>query len=169
MTQDQLTVRPANPGDLAELDRLFAESYPALLKHDYPPSVLVTAIPLISRANPRLLASGTYFLVCGNDGVILGAGGWTRAGPKGFKARTDVGNIRHVVTHKEHLRKGIGTRLMTHILETASTEGLAKLDCLSTRTAVPFYRAAGFRELGPITVPLAPGIDFPAVHMQRLV
>jgi hypothetical protein len=32
---------------------------------------------------------------------------------------------------------------------------------------VPFYAACGFRELGPIEVPLQPGISFPAVAMER--
>jgi hypothetical protein len=32
---------------------------------------------------------------------------------------------------------------------------------------VPFYRALGFAETGRIEVPLAPGIVFPAVHMER--
>jgi hypothetical protein len=40
-------------------------------------------------------------------------------------------------------------------------------DCLATRTAVPFYRALGFAELGPAEVTLAPGIVFPAVRMAR--
>ena len=169
MTLDQLTIRVAERQDLAELDHLFARSYPALLKPDYPPSLLVTAVPLISRANPRLIASGTFFAVCRADGKIVGAGGWTRAAPPGFSARGGVGNIRHVVTDKDHVRQGIGARLMAHIFKTASTEGLSRLDCLATRTAVPFYMASGFQVLGPVSVPLAPGIDFPAIRMQRLL
>ncbi len=169
MSQDQLTIRPATFADLSELDQLFARSYPVLLKKDYPPSVLVTAIPLISRANPRLVASGTFFLACREDGRIVGAGGWTHSAPPGFPAGRGVGNIRHVVTDKDHQRQGIGRCLMEHVFTTASTEGIGRLDCLSTRTAVPFYAASGFRVLGPVEVQLAPGIDFPAVRMQRLL
>lgn len=169
MTEDILTIRRARPDDLAELDLLFARSYPALLKADYPPSILVTAIPLIARANPKLLASGTYFVVCDDEDRIVGAGGWTRSAPPGFRRSGGAGNIRHVVTDSQRTRQGIGTRLMAHILSTASTEGVERLDCLSTRTAVPFYEASGFRILGPVDVPLAPGIDFPAIRMQRLL
>ena len=46
--------------------------------------------------------------------------------------------------------------------------GVTVLDCYLTLMAVPFYAACGFRELAPMTVPLCPGIDFPAVHMRRL-
>ena len=68
MTQD-IFLRVATPADLAAVDALLARSYPRLLAADYPPSVLVTALPLISRARPELLASGTYYVV--EDGDIL--------------------------------------------------------------------------------------------------
>jgi hypothetical protein len=39
------------------------------------------------------------------------------------------------------------------------------LDCLSSRTAVPFYQALGFRPIGMVEVPLAPAVVFPAMRM----
>ena len=70
-------IRPTTRADMAAVDELLARSYPKLLKADYPPSILVTAIPLISRAQPKLLSCGTYYVAQeGED--ILGAGGWTR-------------------------------------------------------------------------------------------
>ena len=47
----------------------------------------------------------------------------------------------------------------------ACTAGVARFDCLSTRTAVPFHAALGFLPLGEVDVPLRPGINFPAVRM----
>src|SRR6056297_1350404 len=117
MSHETLTVRTATKEDLAALDLLFSTSYPALLKADYPPSLLVTAIPRIARANPRLVASGTYYVICDQKGALVGAGGWTRAAPPGFESAGEVGNIRHVVTDKDRTRQGIGTRLMRHIFE----------------------------------------------------
>ena len=169
MSQDLLTVRVARPHDLADLDRLFGASYPALLKADYPPSVLVTAVPLISKANPRLIASGTYFVVSDRHGALVGAGGWTRSAPPGFRGVSGSGHIRHVVTDHTRTRQGIGRMLMARVIDTAQRAGLRRLDCLSTLTAVPFYAAMGFQSTGPVTVPLRPGIDFPAVHMQRFL
>jgi hypothetical protein len=55
---------------------------------------------------------------------------------------------------------------MTHAIDRAMAAGVRCLDCQSTRTAVPFYAALGFRALGEIEIPLRPGILFPAVHMQ---
>ena len=58
---------------------------------------------------------------------------------------------------------------MRRVFETARDAGIGRLDCLSTLTAEPFYAAMGFQSSGLVTVPLRPGIDFPAVHMQRFL
>lgn len=163
---ETLTVDIARPGDLAGVDALLARSYPVLLKPDYPPSVLVTAIPLISRAQPRLLSCGTYYVAREGD-QIVGAGGWTMAAPGGARTRPRTGHIRHVVTDHTRTRQGIGRALMGRIFETAQAAGVVRLDAQATRTAVPFYRAMGFEILGEIDVPLRPGIVFPAVLMAR--
>lgn len=163
------TIRPAKRADLAAIDELLSRSYPALLKRDYPPSVLVTAIPLISRANPSLVSSGTYFVVEEGGGEILGAGGWTPGAPPGGTSQKRVGHIRHVVTDHRQIRKGIGRKLMAHIVSDAASTGIKQLECFSTLTAEPFYVACGFRTLGPMSVTLRKGIDFPAVHMRRFL
>lgn len=161
-----LTIEVAQSRDLAEVDVLLARSYPVLLKPDYPPSVLVTALPLISKANPRLLVSGTYY-VARLDGVLVGAGGWTMAAPGGARARGRVGHIRHLVTDHRQTRRGVGRALMARTFEEAAAAGVKRLEAQSTRTAVPFYAAMGFEALGEIAVPLRPGITFPAVAMAR--
>ena len=163
----ELKIRTAQPGDLSRVDSLLSRSYPVLLKGAYPPSVLVTAIPLISHANPRLLSSGSYFLVESGD-ELVGAGGWTATEPgTGRRGAPSTGHIRHVATDPNRVREGIGRALMGHIFDHARASGMARLDCLSTLMAVPFYAACGFDEVGPVSVPLRPGIDFPAVLMQR--
>ena len=59
--------------------------------------------------------------------------------------------------------------LMARILESAHDEGLRSMECLSTRTAEPFYAAQGFKSLGPVDLALAPGIVFPAIPMRRAI
>ena len=163
-----LTTRVATQADLAEIDALLARSYPVLLKDHYAPSVLVTAIPHISKAQPRLLTSGTYFVVLDDAGSIVGAGGWTKGAPgNGHAGPATTGHIRHVVTDHRCLRRGIGRALMDRVFDTSRAAGITRLDCLSTLMAVPFYASNGFRELEPVSVSLAPGIDFPAVRMER--
>lgn len=163
---ETITIRAARPSDFAAVDALLGRSYPTLLKGDYPPSVVVTALPILSRANPALLASGTYHVAEAEDGSIIGAGGWSRLGPQGGR-QPGVGHVRHVCTDHRRVRRGIGTRIMSRSVEQARAAGVRALDCLSTRTAVPFYAALGFRAVGPVEVSLRPGIAFPAVRMIR--
>jgi GNAT superfamily N-acetyltransferase len=164
---DLLTLRPATAADLAAVDALLAHSYPRLLAADYPPSILVTALPLIARARPELLVSGTYWVAVAADGEVVGAGGWTPGAPGDGTTAAGTGHVRHVVTRAGRVRQGIGRALMARVMAQAAGAGVRRLDCLSTRTAVPFYGALGFRALGPVEVPLRPGIVFPAVRMER--
>ncbi len=157
-----IAIRTARPADLAAVDALLARSYPKLLAADYPPSVMVTAVPLIARARPGLLASGHYFLAVTAGGAVVGAAGVTPV-----RSRVTVGEIRHVVTDHRLTRRGIGRALMGHVFDHARGLGLRRLDCLSTRTAVPFYRALGFEVIGPAEIPLAPGIGMPVLRMVR--
>jgi GNAT superfamily N-acetyltransferase len=160
-----LTLRRTLPSDLGALDLLYARSYPALLKADYPPSVLVLALPLISRAQPRLLASGSFYLA-ESGGEVLAAGGWSWGGPQGGASPVHMAHVRHLVTDHRHTRRGIGRALMEHVFREARKAGARLLDCQSTLTAVPFYASLGFREIGPILITLRPGIEFPAMRMQ---
>lgn len=167
-----LTLCLAQPTDLAAVDALLARSYPRLLRADYPPSIMVTLVPLIARARPELLASGRYYVVKDGAGRVLGAGGYSLAAPTprgqlpGAQHGT-VGHIRHVATDPDATRRGIGRGLMQAVFAAAAAEGVRWLDCLSTRTAVPFYAAVGFGVVGPVDVPITPGLAFPAVRMLR--
>jgi GNAT superfamily N-acetyltransferase len=179
-----LTLRRARPSDLIGVDLLLRRSYPKLLKSDYPPSVMVLALPIIARARPDLLASGQYFVVEAEDGAILGAGGWTLGMPQpdegpmrdgasrdvmGWAEQTHMGHVRHVAVDPARVRAGLGRAIMSEVIVDALREGVRWLDCLSTRTAVPFYEALGFRVLHEVEVPLRPGILFPAVRMMRQI
>ncbi|MEM6386153.1 MAG: GNAT family N-acetyltransferase [Pseudomonadota bacterium] len=164
---DTFVIRASTQADLHRVDALLARSYPALLKSAYPASVLVTAIPLISKAQPHLLASGTYFVVTDGE-EIVGAGGWTRASPRARGHAKNAGaHIRHVVTDHRLVRAGIGRRLMHHIFATARQAGVTRLECLSTLMAEPFYQAVGFETVAPVTLNLRAGIDFPVVQMRH--
>ena len=154
-------IRPTTLADLAAVGALLARAYPKLLKADYPPSVLVTALPLISRAQPSLLSCGTYYVAQTPEGDILAAGGWT----PDRKVR-GKGHIRHVVTDDRAVRRGIGRALITHALDNARAAGTTQMECWSTLTAEKFYQSLGFVTLGPMDAPLQPGISLPSLRMM---
>jgi N-acetylglutamate synthase-like GNAT family acetyltransferase len=161
-----ITIRRATRGDIADVDRLLARSYPRLLAADYPASVMVLAVPIIARARPELLASGKYFLALDATGRVVGAGGWSLGHPGGKDAgASDTGHVRHVATDPDMVRMGVGRKLMGEALADAARSDVRRMECLSTRTAVSFYEALGFRVVGATEVTLQPGIVFPAVRM----
>jgi GNAT superfamily N-acetyltransferase len=168
-----MTLRTAQSADLADVDALLARSYVRLLAPDYAPSVMVLALPIIARARPELLASGRYYLAFANTGGLVGAGGWSMAAPgpsdqpeaQAVGGRT--GHVRHLVVDPAAVRQGVAGRIMAAVFAAARAAGVVRMECLSTRTAVPFYASVGFAAHGPVDVPLRPGIVFPAVQMTR--
>lgn len=161
-----MRTRLATRADIGAIDALLGRSYPALLKADYPPSVLVTTLPLMTRAQPRLVASGRYFVV-EEAGRLIGAGGWSEALPGGGAPIPGRGNIRHVATDPATTRQGVGRALMEATFVQAKEAGMTWCHAISTLTAVPFYTAMGFEPLGDVVVNFRPGIDFEAVAMRR--
>lgn len=166
MTTPTLTIRTAAADDLAGIDAMLASSYPRLLRRDYAPSVLVTVVPVMARAQPQLVSSGRY-LVAEVDGRLVGAGGWSLAPPPGGRPGRRRAHVRHVVTDYRAVRTGVGRRLMAAVMDAARTEGVRGMECLSTLTAVPFYVACGFSEVARLDLPIVPGIPFEAVRMVR--
>src|SRR3989337_2491981 len=101
-----INIRPSVPGDLEELSALIAAAYRELDPSHYPVGQLAAALPLMSKANPKLLASGTYY-VAEIGGEAAGFGRWPFEAPGTGALAEGVAHIRHFATHPDHLRKGI--------------------------------------------------------------
>lgn len=161
-------VRQAQAADIPGIDALMARAFPRLLKHDYPPSLLVLAVPRMAKAQPRLITSGTYFVAQDEDGQILGAGGWTTSPPHGQGSR-DAAHVRHFATDPDKARRGVGRAVLSHTLADAGMRGVRRMDCFSTRTAEPFYASMGFERSRPteVQIQLLDAVVFPAIAMSR--
>jgi len=155
-------IRPTTQEDTAAVDALLARTYPMLLKPDYPSDILDQALPIIIQARPELMTCGTYYVAQSEDGQIIGAGGWTPS-----RTRQGWGDIRHVVTDLDHLRKGVARAMMQRSFADSKVAGISSLECWATRTAAPFYRSCGFKTIGPMDVTLMGGVSFPAIKMVR--
>lgn len=165
MTQSPLLLRTARPDDLDRLSALIARSYATLYAGWYDPEVLAEALPLISVANPRLLESGTYFVVEENEESI-GCGGWSTAAPGNRPITPGTGHIRHVAVHPDHLRKGVASLILRQVFETARSAGLQRFECLSSLQAEAFYSKLGFRKTGLVDIPFG-YVTFASVDMER--
>ncbi len=93
---------------------------------------------------------------------MIGAGGWTPDA-----SDPTLGHIRHLATDPREVRAGVATWLMHHSFDTARTTGVERMECWATRTAEAFYRAVGFRTLGPLEVDMGDQVTFPAIRMER--
>ncbi|MEP5760122.1 MAG: GNAT family N-acetyltransferase [Litoreibacter sp.] len=114
-----MQVRATSNADFDAVDALLRASYPALLKADYSASILQAALPFISRAQPKLLACGTYYGIWTDEDGLVAAGGWTHDAPYGAGQELDTAHIRHVVTDYRMIRRAYGRALMTHIIGAA--------------------------------------------------
>jgi len=121
----------------------------------------------MTRANPTLLASGTYYISERELGSPVGCGGWTAARPGSGESIAGEAYIRHVATHPEWVGRGIGTSLLARCFSEARQFGIRKLHCFSTLNAERFYRASGFETIEPFDVRLGPSVTFPGVFMSR--
>ncbi len=163
----RFALRVAEPGDLAAVGALLEASYPALLAEGYEPEVLARALPLIVKANPKLLASGTYYAAETAEGRLIACGGWTKERPGTGSVVEGEAHIRHFATHPEWVRCGAASALLGRCIQDATAAGIEMLECYSTLVAVAFYQASQFVAVRPIDLELTPGVSFPGLLMRR--
>ncbi len=164
-----VAIRPATPADADAITRLLQASYPPLMAPAYDPQVLAAALPVMTRANRKLLGSGTYYVVQANDDQIVGAGGWTHDRPGTGELTPGLAHIRHFATHPNHTGKGIGRTIYDQCQSAARAEGVTEFECYASLNAEPFYAALGFERVRPIEVPMGPDLAFPSILMHRQV
>jgi GNAT superfamily N-acetyltransferase len=167
MTSVRFSIRTATLADADPVSRVLLASYQPLLNGHYDDALLARALPLVTRANPRLLSSKQYYVAESEEGRCIGCGGWTRERPSTGDAIDGVGHIRHFATAAEWSGLGVGKALLSHSIRSAEKQGVFVLECLATRNAEGFYMAAGFRRIGPIDVSLGDGVALPSLLMRR--
>jgi N-acetylglutamate synthase-like GNAT family acetyltransferase len=169
MSARSFSIRIANPTDSDAVSAVLAASYSELLTACYDSDLLIQALPHFSKANPTLLACGTYYVAATEPGDLVGCGGWTAEKPGSGEIIEGEAHIRHFATHPEWTRHGIGSALLGRCISDARSIGIRKMHCLSTLNAEHFYRAGGFDTLGPIDVQVGSSLIFPAVLMIRQI
>lgn len=160
------TIRPARLTDKKAIEPILLASYSTLLQGFYEADTLARAVPIMSKAQPALLNSGTYH-VATVDGNIVACGGWTLDSPGGGakKPERNTAHIRHVATHPGHVRKGLAKAILQRCIEQACARGVTQFSCFSSLAAVPFYENVGFIAGEQQTVSFAPDLPFPMIVM----
>jgi GNAT superfamily N-acetyltransferase len=162
-------IRPSTPADADAVTALLEASYPKLFAAGYDETALAPALPRMTKANPRLLASGNYFIAESTDGEIVGCGGWSKERPGSNEIEAGIGHVRHFATHPDWLRRGIGGAIIARCIQQARAAGVERLECYSSLVAVRFYEAIGFAVAGPVSLELGPGVTLPGCLMRRMI
>ena len=162
----RLNIRPAVLADEEALSVVILASYSTLCRGWYADDELALAVPLMSKANPQLLSSGTYY-VAELSGEIAGCGGWSHAPPGGGEIIEGVAHLRHFATHPNHVRQGVARGLIERCCADAQQRGVTLFRCMSSLSAEAFYATLGFRRLGPSEIVLPGDIRLAAVLMER--
>lgn len=108
----------------------------------------------------RLIRDGTYFRI-DDGGALAGCGGWSRRatgyGGNHSAGRDDrlldpakeAARVRAMYTHPDHIRKGVGTLILTLCEGAAKADGFTALELSATMAGVPLYRSFGFVDVRP--------------------
>jgi N-acetylglutamate synthase-like GNAT family acetyltransferase len=160
-------VRVARPEDAEAVTRLLEASYPELLPSAYDAQFLERALKLITRANPKLLSSGTYYVAENADGLLVGCGGWTRERPGTAEVEPHLGHIRHFGTHPAWIRRGVGRAIYSRCRDTARVAGVRTFEAYAGLNAETFYHALGFERVREIDVELQPQLVMHGILMRR--
>jgi GNAT superfamily N-acetyltransferase len=161
------TVRIATLEDAAAANELLQASYPMLMASSYDEKLLAPALKLITKANPALLGSGTYYVAELSTRVLVGCGGWTRERPGTSTAEPEVAHVRHFAVHPDWTRRGIGRAIFGFCEHAARAAGVIAFECYSSLNAETFYRALGFKRIREMDIELQPQVVFRAVLMRR--
>ncbi len=156
----------ANPDDESRVSALLLASYAVLMADAYDAGVLAAALPRMTRANPRLLGSGTFYVVDGPDASIVGCGGWTLATPGTDTSTAGVAHLRHFATHPAYTRRSVGRLVYDRCAASARLAGADRFHAYSSLTAVPFYASMGLAPVRDFDLSLGDDVKLPAKLME---
>jgi N-acetylglutamate synthase-like GNAT family acetyltransferase len=160
-------IRIATPRDKAAVGALLNASYAALMPAGYDAATLAAALPVMTRANPALLASSTYYVAERDDGQIIGCGGWTPERPGSGEIEPELAHIRHFATHPQWTGRGVGRAIYERCEQDARAAGSRRFECYASLNAEVFYAAMGFAPVRHLDVPMEGGLTFPSILMTR--
>jgi N-acetylglutamate synthase-like GNAT family acetyltransferase len=161
------TIRTATNQDDVQISTLLRASYPELMRTHYESEILELALPIMTRANPALLASGSYNLAETEDRTIVGCGGWTMERPGIGEIVERLAHLRHFATHPEFTGNGVGRAVYETCEKDAKRAGVDRLECYASLNAQSFYKALGFEPIELIEVRLRCDFMFESMLMTR--
>ena len=149
-------VREVEPGDLAQIPRLFYETVRRVNARDYTPEQTAAwAYEVLTPAAWEKRLAGRHTLVADRQGKVLGFAEWK-----------DDGHVDCFYVHHEHQGEGVGRALLAAVEVGASIAGLQELRTEASVTARPFFERRGFEMVAPQNV-IIRGVSLPNFRMRK--
>jgi GNAT superfamily N-acetyltransferase len=165
-------------GDRPGLASLIAESARTLGTADYRAEQIEGALRGAFGVDSQLLDDGTYFVI-ELDGRPVACGGWSRrrtlfggdARPdrdaSALDPATDAAKIRAFFVHPDFARRGLGSAILDHCEQDATSRGFARFELMATLPGVRFYSTRGYRAGPPVSWRLDQGLTITFVPMDK--
>jgi len=166
---NEYVIRTATHSDAASVTALLQASFPILMRTAYDTAKLAPALELMTKAQPALLASGSYYVAESQEGSLVGCGGWTREHPGDGIIKEEVGHVRHFGTHPDWTNRGIGRAIYSLCETDARDAGVTRMDCYSSLNAEGFYSALGFDRVHLLDLEMTSNVSLPCVLMHRRI
>lgn len=172
-------IRKAVLKEVAEIERLIAESVSGLSREDYSARQIELSIKSVFGVDSELISDGTYF-VAEADGKIVGCGGWSKRktlyGASSYAhsresgmldSKTDAAKIRAFFIHPDWARKGIGKAILEVCEAEAKSNGFQAAEMMSTLPGVRLYSVCGYEGDERASIPVGDGEEIICVKMSK--
>ncbi len=173
------TLRLATLADTPGLRGLIEQSVRGLSAGYYTGPQIESALRYVFGVDTQLIADQTYYIIEGEPGQLVAAGGWSRrrtlyGGDQMKEAddplvdpTTEPARIRAFFVHPAWVRRGLGRRLLDRCAADAVQAGFRSMELMATLPGEPLYCALGFVQLERSAAPLPDGELLPVVRMAR--
>jgi GNAT superfamily N-acetyltransferase len=163
-------LRRAIASDGAALQDLQASSMRGVAAAHYSGVQVEAFLRRIGPELPELLKRARVWVLT-QDRTLVASAAWHPDGvvtPHGRETTPEPGavTVRTVFVHPGWVRRGLAARLVRHVEAEAAAHGaeMVKLDAMHGSES--FYRALGYRDVGPATYDFD-GVAFPGVAMAK--
>ena len=160
-------MRIAREDDADGISAVLASAYGDLMARHYDRAVMAATLPSLVRANPSLLASGTYYVQVTAENRIVACGGWTMQEPGTGRIESAIAHMRHFATHADWTRQGLGAGVFERCRQDARAAGVQTFTCFASLGSESFYRSLGFQLVERRDLRIGPAVRFPSILMTR--
>ncbi|MEM6462146.1 MAG: GNAT family N-acetyltransferase [Pseudomonadota bacterium] len=177
MNAPALTIRPAAPDDIIAIRELADLSVATLLR-EFLTEAQMAETNDFDELDRSLVDDQTYSVAL-IDGRIIASGGWSRrrahsratAGADDADTildhRSEPARIRHMYTHPDFARRGIG-RLILNVAETgALLAGFKRAELIASPVGEKLYAGCGWTVIDRLHINTRSGIKIEVAHMDK--